>query len=133
MTDKYEYQAEADLSLRADDSYRNPSDSVSHTVPDDNPLLQQTARSSQCQKHEASDFHGAFLLPPIRTVPEYQNITAHPVHPAGHPRIFYLLQNAFHCPPLPGLFSEPFQNLPVPEGRLFHICNAYIIGTDLRS
>ena len=34
---------------------------------------------------------------------------------------------------LPGLFSEPFQNLPVPEDRLFHICNAYIIGTDLRS
>ena len=133
MTDKYEYQAEADSSWKVDDSYRNPSGSVSHTVPDDNPLLQQTARSSQYQKHEVSDPHDAFLPPPIQLVPEYQNITAHPVYPAGHPRIFYLLQNAFHCPLLQDLFSGPSQNQPVPVGRLFHICNAYIIGTGLQS
>ena len=47
--------------------------------------------------------------------------------------IFYLLQNAFHCPLLQDLFSEPSQNQPAPAGRLFHICNAYIIGTGLQS
>ena len=121
------------MSWKADDSYRNQSGSELLLAPDGNPLLPRINFAFQYQRSEVPDFHASFWRPPVQTGPEYRNTAALPGHPADRPRISCLLQNAFHCRPLPDPFSVLFGNQPIPEDMLFHICNRYTAGTDPRS